>query len=111
MYRVAEGSARLYPESMKTFRLGLSFLEMPEGGLPGPPRTHVYAKNFCVADFKPIEGAPLISHECVSFAEIECQIDELKRELDAIKSEARRKFEAASRRETERWERQSGGKK
>jgi len=53
----------------------------------------------------------LISHECVSFAEIECQIDELKRELDAIKSEARRKFEAASRRETERWERQSGGKK
>jgi hypothetical protein len=83
----------------------LSFIEVADGELPGPPRAHVYVKAFSPADFKPIEGAPLISAECVSFTEIGYQIDELKRELDTLKAEARRRFAAADRRERERWER------
>jgi hypothetical protein len=96
---------------MKTFRLGLSFLEVKEGELPGPPRAHVYVKNFCAAAFKSIEGAPLISHECVSFEEFDYQIDELQKELDALRADARRRFTAVTRREEERWARKQGGRK
>jgi uncharacterized small protein (DUF1192 family) len=87
---------------MSNYRgLGLSFLEAPEGELPGPPRAYVYVKNSPTADFAPIEGRPIISEECVSFTEIEYQIDELKRELDSLKAEARRKFASAEKRERE----------
>lgn len=90
---------------MSTYRLGLSFLEVPEGELPGPPLAHVYVKAFSLAEFESIKGAPLISANCVSFTEIEHQIDELKRELDTLKAEARKKFAAADRHQRERWAR------
>ena len=95
---------------MKTFRLGLSFIEMPEGGLPGPPRAHIFVKRFSDDPLKSIEGPSLISAECVSFTEVEYQIDELKRELDTLKTEARNKFTAADKREQERWARRHAEK-
>ena len=99
------GFPTLYCKTMSTFRLGLSFIEVAEGELPRPPYAYVYVKRPLPADFKPIEGLPLISSECVCFKEVEGQIEELKRELDTLKAEARRRFAAADRRERERWER------
>jgi len=91
---------------MKTFRLGLSFLEIPEGAVPGPPRAHICVKRFADDPLKSAEGPSLISSECVSFTEMEGQIELLKQELDTLKEEARRKFTAAHKRERERWARQ-----
>lgn len=96
---------------MKTVRLGLSFVEVPEGELAGPPRAHVYVKYLCLGNFGDIDGKPVLTHECVTAEEIECQIDELKRELDALKADARRKFTAASKRDWDRWTKKQGEKK
>jgi len=88
---------------MSPYRLGLSFVEFAEGELPRPPYAYVYVKEPMQAEFKSIEGRPVISSECVCFKEVEGQIDELKRELDVLKAEARRRFAAAEKREIERW--------
>src|ERR1017187_8097298 len=78
--------------SMKTYRLDLLFAGQPEDALPGPARSHVCVKNWSSVDYA--KDAPLITSECVSIQELECQIDELHNELEAIRATARGKYDA-----------------
>jgi hypothetical protein len=86
---------------MKTYRLDLHFAGTSEGDLPGPARSHVCIKNCGRASYA--KDVLLISLECVSLGELEYEIDQLHKELEAIRATAKRKYAAYHRLEGQRF--------
>ena len=76
---------------MATYSLGLVFLKPKKGDLPFTPFSHVYIRRSSVCRYKGRDYETL-TPRCVGLTEIEYQIDRLKKELEDIRKEARRKF-------------------
>jgi len=74
--------------------LQLLFLGSPES-MPYPARSYV-----CVGGphGEGKNGEPLLTPECVNPTELEVWIDDLKKQLDEIRIEARRKYAAYEKR-------------
>lgn len=73
-----------------TISLELAFLEPRQGDLPGPRRAQIYVKNLASDEY--VEHA--ITPICVTIGEFESEIDRLYKELEEVRMEARRKFQA-----------------
>ena len=69
-------------------RLALDFRKPKKGDPPGPCIAQVYVASHLGDD----RGLKLITAQCVTIEEFKFAIDQLKKELDKVMSEARRKF-------------------
>ena len=78
--------------SKRTYSMDLEFFSpypLKEGELPGGATANIAVKNVSQAEKG---GLLLLTPDCVSFRQIEYQIDRLQGELQVIREEARRKF-------------------
>jgi len=80
-----------------TYTLDFLFLDDRKSELPHTPIAHVCLKTWCTGGYKDYDP-PLLTPQCVTLAELECQIDRLKEELETIREEAQRKFAAEAKR-------------
>jgi hypothetical protein len=80
---------------------GLIFLDDSKSGLHHAPITHVALNSSSKHEYS---DAPVLTPQCITFRELEYQIDRLKDELDEIKAQAKRRFASDSRRQTNRAE-------
>lgn len=87
---------------MSTYRLDLLFLDNLDAQLPTSPQAWVVVTAHSISSSKKFAGAPVISTEAVSITEFEYQIEALQKELDEIKTKARRKFQEATKRMDEK---------
>jgi len=72
---------------MKTLYLDLRFRSPKKGDLPGPSIAQVCVKGHGTEDDTIILGA-----QCVTYEELEEQVEYLKKELDAVRKKAKTKF-------------------
>ncbi len=73
--------------------LDLLFLPSSDLKTPHPPIAHLYVKEWGMHDYKGHERKILISPQCYTLKEIEEAIDNLSRDIEAIRKKARAKFE------------------
>jgi hypothetical protein len=71
-----------------SFELLFKKPDKKKGHLPGPPLAQVYVNTHS----KDAEEHILITPQCLSFAEINYQIDRLIKELEDIRKKAKQKF-------------------
>ena len=78
--------------------LDLLFLTSEDADLPHPPIAHVYLTTDSHAQYNhPSKGATLVTPEAYGIREFEGYINQLIRELEDIREEARKKFAAEKR--------------
>ena len=82
---------------MNSYSLDLFFLapESPEvESQSGPPVSHVYVKHSTRHDYRTRvdKDLPLITPRCLSFEELNAQIDRLQKELEGIRKSAQRRY-------------------
>src|SRR5437867_12909884 len=78
---------------MPTYRLGLLFQSSRKTDLPGPPTAHVYIKHHTTERVRDTKGdALLITTRALSFKAFRENLNSLRRELDEIEKDAKRKF-------------------
>jgi hypothetical protein len=78
---------------MKTHTFDFLFLEQRKGDLPGPPISHVYLKAYSKGGYSGVsKDLILIGADCVSVSEVDAEIDRLQAELEAVRSEARKRY-------------------
>lgn len=92
---------------LNTHSLDLLFLGMPKDALPGPALSHVSLKSWGRAEYKGVADVPLITPQCVSERELEYEIDRLHKELEVIRTAAKRKYAAYRRLERRRFNKKS----
>lgn len=82
---------------MNTLSLDLLFLEPPSPAREsesGPPISHVAIKHSTSGGYKGVSAdLKLISLRCLSFAELNAEIERLQAELQTIRESARRRYE------------------
>ena len=76
---------------MATYSLRLDFVNPEAKGFPSRPFAHIALKTYSTNE----DGSIHISWECRTPKEIDECVELLKRDLDAISKEAKRKFTAA----------------
>jgi hypothetical protein len=75
------------------YYIQLHFLAAPKGALRGPAISHIFCNNISYHEYRGIDPAlRLITPQCFSIGELETHVDLLKKELDEIKAEARKKY-------------------
>lgn len=71
-----------------TFRFDLDFKAPKKGDMPGPSVSQVYIKN----EFSREDGFVSVTPVCMSYTELESEIEKLKIELDKILDKAKRRY-------------------
>lgn len=77
-----------------TYSLDLNFIDDRKSKLPHPPIAEIFVKTHTARE----DGLPIITPECVTIEEFEYQIERLQKELEALRTKARKKFALESRR-------------
>jgi len=76
-----------------TYSLDLDFVKPKKTDLPGPPRAHISVKSHTRDE----SGLIFITPECVTFEELDSQINRLQQELENIRKQAKEEFRSLSK--------------
>jgi hypothetical protein len=80
---------------METYSFELLFKTFDNETLPSPPVAQIRISNGRDGNYEK-ESGPYISHECLSYGELELEVGRLKGELDEILRKGRRHFKQAA---------------
>ncbi len=75
-----------------TFSLDLDFVKPGKGDRPFKPYAQVYVKSHTKDDSR---GLILVTPDCVTMQELDCEIDRLRKELESIRKKGKRRFETS----------------
>lgn len=81
---------------MTAVQFGLLFLKPGPSNLPGPPIAHIYAKTYAHQNYRGVsKDLILITPQAMSFRELDGYINQLQKDLETVRKEARRRYSAA----------------
>jgi hypothetical protein len=77
---------------MQTYSFDLLFLPAPDNFPPGPSISEVRLKSYTMGGYTGTPDAPTITPRCISYQELNEQIERLLGELEEIRKEAKKKY-------------------